>query len=127
MSGARPDVEQHLTGAAAPPGANGDLLFEAPWEARVFGMAHALCDAGLFRWAEFQAALIEEIARWEREEAGAGGTYRYYERFQAALETLLDRLGPASGAQLAARAAALAARPHGHDHHHDHAHDDHDH
>jgi nitrile hydratase accessory protein len=123
VSGARPDVEQHLTGTAAPPTANGELLFEAPWEARVFGMAHALCDAGLFRWADFQAALIEEIARWEREEADASMAYRYYERFQAALETLLDRLGPASGAHLQARAAALAARPHGHDHPHHHDHD----
>ncbi|MEE4381713.1 MAG: nitrile hydratase accessory protein [Pseudomonadales bacterium] len=126
MSGARPDVEQHLTGPAAPPTANGELLFEAPWEARVFGMAHALCDAGLFRWADFQAALIAEIARWERDGADAGEAYRYYERFQAALETLLDRLGPASGPQLAARATALAARPHGHDHHHG-EHHDHDH
>lgn len=126
MSTARPDVEQHLTGAAAPPSANGELLFEAPWEARVFGMAHALCDAGLFRWPEFQAALIEEIARWEREDAGASGVYRYYERFQAALEILLDRLGSASGPQLEARAAALAVRPHGHDHPHAEPHD-HDH
>ena len=24
---------------------NGEVVFEAPWEARVFGLAHALCDA----------------------------------------------------------------------------------
>lgn len=119
MSAEPVDVEQHLTGAAAPPATNGELVFEAPWEARVFGTAHALCDAGLFRWPEFQAALIEEIARWERNEATPGCDYDYYERFQAALETLLDRLGQASSALLEERSAALAARPHGHDHRHD--------
>ena len=32
-------------GAAAPPRSNGELVFEAPWESRSFGMAVALSEA----------------------------------------------------------------------------------
>ena len=94
---------------------NGELVFEAPWQARVFGIAHGLCDAGLFDWDTFRDHLIAEIARWE---AGAapGAEYHYYERFQAALEALLAERGRAPAADLHARATELAVRPHGHDH-----------
>lgn len=98
-----------------PPLENGDLVFEAPWQARVFGMAHSLCDAGLFDWDTFREHLIAEIARWEAQ-AAPGAACHYYERFQAALEALLAERGRAPGAELDARATALAARPHGHDH-----------
>jgi len=50
-----------IDGLAAPPRANGELVFAEPWESRAFGMAVTLSEAGVFRWAEFQAALI---ARW---------------------------------------------------------------
>ena len=33
-------------GAAAPPRSNGELVFEAPWESRSFGMAVALSEPG---------------------------------------------------------------------------------
>lgn len=104
---------------SALPLANGELVFEAPWQARVFAMAHGLCDAGLFDWDRFREALITEIARWEAE-APADAEYAYYERFQAALEALLAERGTTPAEALAARAQAYAARPHGHDHDHDH-------
>ena len=94
---------------------NGELVFAAPWEARVFGMVHGLCDAGLFDWDDFREQLIAEIARWEAD-AAPGAPYHYYERFQAALETLLADRGQAPRDELRARATTLAARPHGHDH-----------
>ena len=47
------DVE--LAGDIAPPMANGELVFESPWEGRVFGMARVLCEQGLFEWDEFRA------------------------------------------------------------------------
>ncbi len=102
----------------APPALNGELVFEAPWEARIFGMAHRLCDAGLFTWDDFREALIAEIGRWERLHP-EGSPYAYFERFQAALESLLAARRVASDSELQARAEALAARPHGHDHDHD--------
>ena len=51
--------------AAAPPRQNGELVFQAPWESRVFGLAAALRDRGLFAWDEFRVCLIAEIADWQ--------------------------------------------------------------
>ena len=38
-----------------------EAVFAEPWEAHAFAVAVALCEAGQFRWAEFQQSLIEEI------------------------------------------------------------------
>ena len=54
-------------GSAAPPRANGELVFEAPWESRIFGLTLALFEDGRFEWQEFQSHLIEAIARHETE------------------------------------------------------------
>ena len=63
-------VSLDLHGTAAPPRSNGALVFETPWEGRLFGITMALHDAGHFEWEEFRRLLIEEIARWERESVG---------------------------------------------------------
>ena len=34
-----------LDGRIAPPTANGEVVFEAPWQGRVFGMARLLAEA----------------------------------------------------------------------------------
>ena len=54
-----------LEGAIAPPMANGELIFELPWQGRVFGMARSLCDQGVYEWDEFRENLIDEIAYWD--------------------------------------------------------------
>ena len=41
-----PDVAS-ADAPAAPPRDNGELVFEAPWESRAFGVAVALHDAGV--------------------------------------------------------------------------------
>lgn len=106
-----------LTGALAPPMANGEVVFEAPWQGRVFGMARALAEAGVYDWDEFRACLIEEIADWERDgDAGAAAGYAYYDRFLSAFERLLERKRLVSPTTLGERVAVLRARPHGHDH-----------
>ena len=111
----------------APPRANGELVFAAPWESRAFGIAAALVEQGVFDWNEFREALIAEIAVWESTHA-APETWSYYARWQAALENVLARKGVCARAELESRADALAALPPGHDHGHDHDHDhDHDH
>ena len=102
-----------LTGALAPPMANGEVLFEAPWQGRVFGMARALAEAGVYDWDEFRARLIEEIAAWDRQ---PDGEYRYYDHFLRALERLLLDKGLIGAEGLGDRVSAFAARPHGHDH-----------
>ena len=101
--------------AVAPPRRNGELVFDAPWESRVFGVAAALRERGLFTWDEFRVCLIAEIADWERQHA-PDEAWSYYARWQAALERLLVQKGVYSASELDAREQALAARPAGHDH-----------
>jgi nitrile hydratase accessory protein len=116
-------VELATTGSVAPPRSNGELVFEAPWESRVFGLTIALYEAECFEWSEFQQRLIRAVGRWEAEHPDGEG-YRYYERWSEALESLLDERGIVAVDVIDERAAALAARPAGHDHgprvHHDH-------
>ncbi|MDH3643321.1 MAG: nitrile hydratase accessory protein [Gammaproteobacteria bacterium] len=111
MSAASVDVE--LQGIAAPPMANGEVVFEAPWQGRVFGMARALCEAGHYSWDEFRECLIDAIGDWDRE---AEGDYRYFDHFLLALETLLERKNLLSAGELSERFGAYQARPHDHDH-----------
>jgi nitrile hydratase accessory protein len=110
-----------ITGPMAPPRSNGEMVFDAPWESRLFGVTMALVDADRFRWSEFQRRLIAAVARWEADHPDGEG-YRYYERWAEALESLLDDLGIVATETTDARAHALAARPAGHDHHDHHGH-----
>jgi nitrile hydratase accessory protein len=109
-----------LEGAAAPPRANGELVFAQPWESRAFGMAVALHEAGAFTWPQFQAALIGRIAAWESE-PGPDKRWNYYDHWLAALEDVLDAQATVSADDIATRCRTLAHRPADHDHrHHDH-------
>jgi nitrile hydratase accessory protein len=101
-------------GPAAPPRRNGELVFAAPWESRLFGLTMALHQAGAFDWEEFRERLIAAIGEWERD-PGAGA-WRYYERWQVALERLLAAKNLCTPADIARRTESLAARPAGHDH-----------
>ncbi|HEX7037142.1 MAG TPA: nitrile hydratase accessory protein [Pseudomonadales bacterium] len=101
--------------AAAPPMQNGEVVFEAPWQGRVFGMARAMAAAGVFEWDEFRARLIDELATWTPEQP-----FAYYDHFLHALERVLSERGLVSETALAARLDALARRPPGHDHAHGH-------
>jgi nitrile hydratase accessory protein len=102
-------------GPAAPPRRNGELVFDAPWESRVFGITMALYEQGRFEWDEFRGRLIAAIGREEREHP-AGAPFPYYACWLAALEELLAAKGMCAAAALRERAGELAARPAGHDH-----------
>jgi nitrile hydratase accessory protein len=104
-----------LDGAAAPPRRNGELVFEAPWESRLFGATLALCEAGFFGWEEFRKLLCDEISAWEAR-CAPKESWSYYARWQAALERLLTQKGLLTEMELEACAKSLAARPSGHDH-----------
>lgn len=102
--------DDELTGAIAPPMANGEVVFESPWQGRVFGMARHLSESGRYTWDEFRGALIQAIeAAPERE---------YFESFLVALENLLAQKQMVDPPGLDHLTATLAARPHGHDHAH---------
>ena len=108
-------TELPVAGPAAPPRSNGELVFAAPWESRLFGMTMALIESGALAWSEFQSELVAAIRAWESA-ATPGREYHYYERWQEALERMLARTAICPPSDLATRAQAFAARPPGHDH-----------
>ena len=119
--------ELDRTGPAAPPRANGELVFEQPWQGRAFGLAMALTETGAMSYDEFRARLISRIAAWEADPP-AGEPYSYYAQWLQALEDVLDEQALVVTADVDARSAILSARPAGHDHDHDgHDHEVHDH
>lgn len=117
MTDERADATLDVDGPAAPPRQNGELVFAAPWESRLFGLTMSLHRAGLFEWDEFRVRLIAAIGAWEARTA-AGGTdeWSYYRCWQSAFEELLTAKDMCRASDLQERAEALAARPPGHDH-----------
>jgi nitrile hydratase accessory protein len=116
-------------GPGAPPRRNGELVFEAPWESRAFGMAIALSEAHTCDWEQFRSRLIDEIGAWEREHGGdSEARWSYYERWLNSLERLLLEEQLLSEQEIEARAALLEhEQAHEHDHEHGHHHHDHAH
>jgi nitrile hydratase accessory protein len=126
----QPSAVLDIDGPAAPPRANGELVFAEPWESRAFGLAMSLNAGGVFEWEDFRQQLITAVAESERE-ATEEEPYSYYRCWLLALERVLHARGVVSTEQLLARAEELDARPAGHDHDdghggHGHGHD-HDH
>jgi nitrile hydratase accessory protein len=85
-----------MEGRAALPRRNGELVFEEPWQGRVFGMAVALHERGCYEWEEFRQTLITRIAAAE----AGGGPFGYYEIWLATFEDLLARKQLISAAEL---------------------------
>jgi hypothetical protein len=71
-------------GPVAPPRHNGELVFDASWQARAFGMAVALLDHHGLGWEAFRSHLIEAIAAQPEAE--------YYAQFVDALAALAAEL-----------------------------------
>ena len=88
-----------MSGATALPRRNGELVFEAPWQGRAFGMALAVVECLGLSWSAFQRHLIAEIA-------GRPGA-SYYECWLAALERLVVEHGVATAAELEQAIAAV--------------------
>jgi nitrile hydratase accessory protein len=106
------------------PRKNGELIFEAPWEARAFGLAVALNEQGAYHWRDFSQGLAQEIAAAD----GANDPSTYYERWLATLENLVITTGLITRAELEAMVleqARLDDHDHDHDHHHHHHHHHH--
>ena len=107
-------LDMTLDGETAPPMANGEVIFEAPWQSRAFGLARVLCEAGHYSWDEFRARLIVRISEWEASHTDSD--YAYFDCFLLALTDVLDASGLCSTTSLNQRVDTFAARPHGHDH-----------
>ena len=101
------------------PRRNGELAFDAPWQARAFGIAVALCEEQGIAWEAFRSRLIDEIQAWERAHPSDAEGWSYYERWLAALERLVRDTGLVGDAEVDARAAQIVhADSHAHDHDH---------
>ena len=100
-----------LAGSAAPPMANGEVVFDAPWQSRLFGMARVLCEQGAFDWDEFRGCLIHRIGQGDSTEE-----YQYFDHFLAALTDIAAQKELCSEQEIHQRTLEFDARPHGHDH-----------
>jgi cobaltochelatase CobN len=89
----------------AVPRKNGEMVFAAPWEGRVFGMAVALSDEDVYDWNDFRDRLVAEIAAAEQHGDASG----YYERWLASFERLLLEMGTITAEELDSRTAEFAA------------------
>jgi len=74
-----------MEGAEAPPRQNGELVFQAPWEARAFALALAIVEKLELSWDAFRLRLIEQI-RLDPDQP-------YYESWARALESLVLATG----------------------------------
>lgn len=92
--------------AAGAPSANGELLFEEPWEGRVLSMAVHLSGCGAFAWDDFRARLIGEIAKLPEQP--------YYVQFLSALEDTLLEEDLLVKTEISERMHAIAQVPDGH-------------
>jgi nitrile hydratase accessory protein len=105
MSRVADRIAADLDSPAAIPRRNGEPVFNEPWESRVFAIAVALCERGLYGWDEFRDRLIAEISAADRR----GDPSTYYERFLAALERLLLDKGICLGEEIDRQAATESA------------------
>lgn len=97
-----------MQGDLALPRVNGELAFDAPWQARAFGIAVALNECGVYDWGEFHRRLAAAIAA-----DGVGDAAdEYYDRWLDALERLLAERGILTPDEIEARAAEHAAETH---------------
>ena len=97
-----PVVEEiaYLDGEVALPRRNGELVFNAPWEGRAFGMAVVLSEMGRYEWDDFRASLVEAVR--------TGGP-DYYENWLNALQSVLEARGLVTAGEVAERASEYRA------------------
>jgi nitrile hydratase accessory protein len=91
-----------MDGLEAMPRENGELVFEAPWEGRAFGLAVAMSEQDHYAWEDFRLRLIAEIG-------AADAAIGYYESWLAAFESLLLERGFLTREELARRTDEYAS------------------
>jgi nitrile hydratase accessory protein len=110
------DIELADAGPAAPPRMNGELVFDAPWQSRAFGVTAALADAGRLDWSDFQAALIVRVGRADTAGEDTGTPDGYWRCWLDTLGAVTAAAGQVDHTRWRERAVAFADRAPGHDH-----------
>lgn len=87
------------------PDDGGGPTFDAPWQARAFGVAVALCEREAFDLSTFQARFAQRIDELDAESMQEDVEGTYYEQWLDCLEDVLLEAGVVDDAELAARAA----------------------
>jgi nitrile hydratase accessory protein len=109
-------AEPDLSALPALPRDDRGPVFKAPWEAQAFAMMLSLHRAGTFTWAEWAAALTDQLAQAAARGEADDGSH-YYEHWLAALEALVIRKQVVSAETLEQHVqdwdAAARATPHG--------------
>lgn len=75
---------------AGQPNQQGELVFDAPWQAKTFAMAVQLNQAGLFEWTEWADLLSQNIARFETT-SKIQNSDDYYGLWQSTLEQIVNQ------------------------------------
>ena len=120
MAGPARTVLDEIRGEDTRGAPNGELVFDAPWESRAFGIAVALADGGVVSYDEFRHRLIARVAAWEAEPPP--GEEARLRCWLEALEQVVEANALVAEADVVERAAQLTSRPAGHDHGHEHSH-----
>src|SRR5512134_3604247 len=97
------EIDADLEGPVSPPRDNGEIMFAAPWEQRVFGLTVALCRSGTCEGESFRQKLIRHIA--DDEDAP------YWQNWARALEDVLAETSTVTPSELDVRQRDLLARP----------------
>lgn len=83
--------------------ADGDMVFNEPWEAKAFAIIVTLSQAGYFTWGEWVDCFSEQVTAATQVEAEGGTPKTYYEQWVDAAEALLVSKGMTSSEQLIAK------------------------
>jgi nitrile hydratase accessory protein len=93
-------VDRRVADLEGLPRKNGELVFQAPWQGRAFGLAVILNEKGAYPWDDFRSRLVDQVATGQPE---------YYESWLNALESLLLARGIVTRDEVAQRAAEYQA------------------
>jgi nitrile hydratase accessory protein len=107
---------QTVAAPASLPRRNGELVFEAPWESRAFGVSIAMVDEGAYSFPQFRDFLMEEIDAWETMYGADDPEWSYYAQWLRALERVLTERNILDVSEIDARMDKLKVqRAHEHD------------
>ena len=95
------DQIAYMPGEAALPRANGELVFEEPWEGRAFVVV-AMHQRDLYEWDEFRDRLIAEVEKVNADSS-------YYRQWLESMERLVIDKGLITKEELETRAELFAS------------------